>query len=629
MNLRVLSLACSPLLFGAAAALLPVEAAACGGTFCDQANNNMPVDQTGENILFVLAEDHTEAHIQIQYDPETDAEKFGWIVPMLGVPEFSVGSQQLFVNLLNATVPVYGFMSQAEFCGYDESGGGWDTCSGTSGASSASGGDSAGSGGTTGTTGEVPDVLLRTTVGAFDVVVLDGDNAGVVMDWLGDAGYYQDPAAEPILQEYLDDGYIFAAFKLTQGAGVDEIHPVTLRYPGNEPCVPIKLTRIAAQPDMDIRTFFLGSERVGPSNYHNVVVNEAQLDWPNFASNYKEVVSLAVDEEPANGHGFVTEYAGASAIVGANGLYSGEWDHTPFAELKPYLVVDELQAQGLMECNGGRCTYNHPLLVGLLYQFLPVPDGLEEGEFYACLECFEGLIDADAYDPLLFSDALLERIIEPGLHAVELLDTWPFLTRMYTTLSPEEMTEDPVFHQNGDLPEVDMTSNIATQYFPCSGSPQWWLPSGFTVPGNFQQTWPMMPAEMPYAQRIEMIPPVGAPQVEVDNSQLITMLLEALGVASEPIPRDCHDSSAGGSITDSDTDESATAGTGGIDDEGLCACRSDGRAPDPVLAGLGLLLAGGVLRRRRRDSPPTAGGRSAGACARVPAAREGRRGSAR
>ena len=44
----------------------------------------------------------------------------------------------------------------------------------------------------------------------------------------------------------------------------------------------------------------------------------------------------------------------------------------------------------------------------------------------------------------------------------------------------------------------------------------------------FDQTWPEMPEEMPWAHRIELIPPVGAPQVEVDNTQLIDMLLGQL-----------------------------------------------------------------------------------------------------
>ncbi len=40
------------------------------------------------------------------------------------------------------------------------------------------------------------------------------------------------------------------------------------------------------------------------------------------------------------------------------------------------------------------------------------------------------------------------------MHASKLLDTWPALTRMYTTISPDEMTEDPIFHTTPSLPSV-------------------------------------------------------------------------------------------------------------------------------------------------------------------------------
>ena len=93
----------------ATAALLtwavPSSAHACGGTFCDAGPQSMPVDQTGENILFVIEDGRVEAHIQIQYTG--NPEQFAWIVPVMATPEVSVGSDQLFQNLLDATVPTF------------------------------------------------------------------------------------------------------------------------------------------------------------------------------------------------------------------------------------------------------------------------------------------------------------------------------------------------------------------------------------------------------------------------------------------------------------------------------------------------------------------------------------------
>jgi hypothetical protein len=289
-----------------AAWAVPRPAQACGGTFCDGGPAPMPVEQTGETILFVLDGAQIEVHIQIQYDPTTTAEQFAWVVPVTALPEFSVGSQQLFANLLGATVPAYGLGSFSEPCEFGDEGG-LDGCDG---AAEDDGGLKLDIG-----RGEPPpeepEVVLATTVGAFEVFVLDGGTVEGVMQWLGDNGFQQDPAAEPILAEYLAEQFMFVAFRLATDAEAAEIHPITLRMPTTEPCVPIRLTRIAAQEDMEIRALFLGESRVSSSNWPHVTLNPLEIDWMGFGANYRDLVTRAVDEPGADGHAFVTEYAGS------------------------------------------------------------------------------------------------------------------------------------------------------------------------------------------------------------------------------------------------------------------------------------------------------------------------------
>ncbi|MBL8970425.1 MAG: hypothetical protein JNK56_07590, partial [Myxococcales bacterium] len=59
-------------------AMTPDVAEACGGTFCDGViPGPMPVDQSGENVIFVIGDTESEVHIQITIDPNTNAENFG------------------------------------------------------------------------------------------------------------------------------------------------------------------------------------------------------------------------------------------------------------------------------------------------------------------------------------------------------------------------------------------------------------------------------------------------------------------------------------------------------------------------------------------------------------------------
>jgi MYXO-CTERM domain-containing protein len=559
----------------------------------------MPVDQTGETILFVMGPDYVEAHIEIQYEPTPDADKFAWIVPILAVPEFSVGSDPLFDALRGGTVPSYGFTSTFDDCGGDDGDG-----------NGSSAGDPGGTSGDDGNGGDDgPEVVLQETVGAFEVTVLEGGTAASVMQWLEANGYDQDPAAEPILGEYLAEGFLFAAFKLDNDAESDEIHPVVLRFAANEACVPIRLTRIAAADDMDIRTFFLSEHRVVPQTYKHVLVNPLKLQWPTFASNYKEVITLAVDVDEANGRAFVTEYAGPSDVVSTFGVHSNAWDPGAFVSLDPVQAIDVLEAQGLVTCGWvdfdvEGCAYGHPLLRGMLQQYLPVPAGYDEVEFYGCLSCYEDEIDQAAWgDGSSFADAMLTRIVEPGAHAVDLLSTWPMLTRMYTTISPHEMIADPFFHENPDLPEVDLRNQSATRRFLCNGDQVWTLPDGREVytPGG---TWPSFDDEMPWEEEVQETPEIGAPIGLVNNTELIDTKLEEHNCRYDwPSQAACgnggDDGASDGGAEGGDTD-GGTGGSGGQDgsQSSGCACmvQQTPRAGAWALA----LLALGLGRRRRR-----------------------------
>ncbi len=508
---------CLPLL--ALASLSPSRAEACGGTFCDAGPQVMPVDQTGETIVFWIDDSgptpHTEAHIQIQY--EGDAERFAWIIPVMDVPEVLVGSQALFDNVLQATQPVFRTTTTTiGDCG--GFGCGMLAERGDLAGQNAGFGDEEGDGG--------PDILDRGFAGAFEYVTLTGDSVEEVVDWLDAAGYAQDPDAPPILEEYLQEGFVFVAIKLRSGADVDEIHPLAIRYPGEEPCIPIRLTRIAAIEDMAIRAMFLGDARVAPSNWPHVVLNYARLDYANSpAASYPGVVGEAIDE--AGGRAFVTEYAGTDAVVATTSILGPSWDAGRFTELEAVAVVDELIAQGLLETcfEPEGCRFTHPQVRPLLETYLPAPDGISPDEFWACLSCYAGLIDLAAWDPAGFAAAFEERISGPGAHAVAMLADAEYLTRLYTVLSPHEMLEDPLFHTTSGLETIG-TVRDAARINDCDGGPTVFeLPDGRSVALTEQGTMPDL--ELPAAARIEQIPMTGPAQIEVDNGPEIDAALAA------------------------------------------------------------------------------------------------------
>ena len=584
--------------------MTPTPAEACGGTFCDGVlPGDMPVNQTGETILFALDNGFVEAHVQIEYDGG-DAEQFAWLVPVPEIPEVEVGSWRLVQSALAGTVPVYGFENN------------WvcedmDPPPSTTGVGFI---DSPDGGGTSGR----PDVVVEDVVGAFQYVVLQGGTSDSVTQWLLDNGYSSDTEAPAILDDYITEGHVFVAFRLRHGLGVEDIHPVVIRYPGTEACIPIRLTAVAAEDDMRIRALFLGENRVVPTNYRHVQLNRARLNWLGLGSNYDDLVSMAVDAPGADGRAFITEYAGASSTVDTTLLDTSTYDSSVFADMPIVEVIDTLEQQDLVSCSGPTgCFWLHELASSLVHEFIPVPEGLTDGEFYSCLSCYAALIDGEAWDAEAFMAAYDERIVAPMQHANDLLDTWPYLTRLYTTISPHEMTSDPMFTENPDLDDVANRHGAQRNQACCGNAMQ--LPGGRIIAlegtGN---TWPDWPEEMPWAERVEEFTVAGGPPLSLVDE---TANIDAM-IATWNAPRLCSDDDMGtGSGTEGDGTSDGpppTPGTtsgfgddtsGGSDGSGSdagqdgtatgCACnsapRSGGMGWALMLAGLGL----GAMRRRR------------------------------
>ena len=547
------------------AALVPTPAQACGGTFCDgptpQQPTPMPVEQTGENILFVVDGTHVEAHVQIQYSGNPN--RFAWVVPVPRVPEIKAGSQPLFTNLLGATVPT--FATQQSFA----------TCNGSSRADSGGVGcgssdvaeDASFSGGNFPGASEgqpsPPDngaVIAQKPVGAYDTTTLGNVSAEKLIEWLKTNNFQVPDATAKLLADYVAQNYVFVAVRLTPGTSVDEIHPLVFRYEGNEPCVPLKLTAVAAKENMGVRAFFLADTRFAPLKYKHVVLNDLLFNWADVASNsntstpkpiaYEKLVGQAVDSPIAMGRAFVTEYAGTSSIVSTQNISNPNWRSAPFVTAKTRGdAITELKSQGLLTCTFQDCTSTNPLLLPLLHQFIPLPPGETDLYYSTCDSCQVDSPDKP-WDPVSFASELDERILAPGRRALDALQRYGYLTRMFTTISPSEMTVDPEFVDTHEAlkstSQTDVASGrVATRQLQCDNISQLTTVGTRQVaPTKTPAVWPSFP-EMPAAERIEEYQESGAKVVLVDNTRAIDDQLAAYNTSQNwpPAPEFVVDNS--------------------------------------------------------------------------------------
>jgi hypothetical protein len=495
----------------------PAPAGACGGFFCSFA----PMNQVSERILFVDRGDSVTTHVQIAYNGT--AQDFAWILPVPSRPDLAVSHNELFRQLQFATQPT--FLLE------------WDE------------GDSdcgpffppfvrtledaaAESGGVT--------VVSEERVGPYEAVVLAADDPGAVLDWLLSNGYQLTGLGPTLLRPYIDAGMHFLALRLAPDRELGDLQPIAMTYAAERPMIPIMLTAVATEPDLGVTAWVLGQARAVPVNFRHVQINEALIDWFNGGINYDDVVTAAVDEAEG-GLAFVTDYAGPAALMEERLYTEGRWDLDRLRAVEhPGRLVDELLRQGFPRDAQMQALFRRhiPLPPAVLTEGAlrvvfrgnveaydrAVADGtlraVVERAFYNDIDAFEEWTGELVFDAGAFVDDLEAAVVAPLRGAQALFGEFPVLTRLYTTLSAEEMHLDPIFDVNPDLPEVSNLRTAAARW-ECEGDPDSvrfeeltlvvTLKDGREVRSNPFDGFVPRPFDAPAAAVIEQLHTTGAP----------------------------------------------------------------------------------------------------------------------
>jgi hypothetical protein len=110
------------------------------------------------------------------------------------------------------------------------------------------------------TAGAAVDVIARETVGGYDVSRLRAEDSEALSSWLDANGYTLPAGAEPILAEYIDEGWAFVAIRLapeTEG----RLKPLQVSFETARPVYPMRLDQLSTSP-VSLRLYALAdSER--------------------------------------------------------------------------------------------------------------------------------------------------------------------------------------------------------------------------------------------------------------------------------------------------------------------------------------------------------------------------------
>ena len=414
------------------ASTIPSVSQACGGFFC----TTIPINQAAEQIVFRQEPGMVTAMVRIQYSG--NAEDFSWVVPVPDTPELSVGSDLTFNDLEQSTRPRFNLSINGGVCSQDNPN--FALAPDALGAPVAESADS----------GVV--IEQETEVGPFDVQVVSSDNPDDMSIWLADNGYLITDRGDELLAPYINLGMKFVALKLRSGETAGSIQPLIMKYPSDRPMVPIRLTAIAAEDDMGVLVYVVNDQlgRAIPDNYLHVIPNLTKLDWFNGSFNayasYQNLVTDAMDE--AGGQGFATDFAGTITSEISSGFSRILFFGTSFEQLSEIENDAEFLSMSLSS------TTNFSRAVDNLQNFLPLPDGLTVDLYFsptrlASVFTAQELATARAG----MNEYFVTREIEPLQNSVELVPEGAYLTRLFTTLSADEMTLDPTFNYNTTMPD--------------------------------------------------------------------------------------------------------------------------------------------------------------------------------
>ena len=509
--------------------LHPAPAAACG-CFAPP-DPTAPVVQSGENILFYVANGQVTAHIQIQY--AGDAKDFGWLLPLPSVPTLEVGSDDVFRALINRTGPGYReVITYPRHCEWPPSGTDFGAPTFTSPDFGAAPPSDGGGGG-----GPPPSPLVvEGGIGPYDYAVLKADSKKAMLDWLAANRYFVPAGTDDVVAPYIHPGAFFLALRLHSGQSAGDIQPVVVHYASDLPMIPLVLTSVTASANLGVWVWVLGPARAIPRNYHHVVVDDAALDWSNgtftwtVPRNYEAVVSRAVKSAPGK-HAFVTELATPAAPVVPMLFLPGR-----FGDLS-VLRASGIASVYLAYLRGNGYNFDSALIT-VLQKYIKQPPALQSSpgvpvppvSYYANFNFWFTSQPAAfekfdlSFDPVALTNEIEEHVIKPVRAAEALFAKAKYLTRLHTWLAPEDMTADPVFSFNPSLPDVSGQHLSALDYR-CGRVPHTYLGKlttehGFVVDDD-RKPIPLLP----WAERIEILRESGPPEVVTDNAPIIRALL--------------------------------------------------------------------------------------------------------
>jgi MYXO-CTERM domain-containing protein len=226
-------------------------------------------------MIFAVSPQQTTLYDEIEY--QGDPTSFAWVLPIHGVVTVGLSSDALFQALDQATQTtiVAPTLPPCPSCGCNQSTPGFATSGSTSGGSSS---------------GNVT-VLAQQVVGPYDTVQLQSTDPMALSTWLGANGFSIPTNVQPIIAQYVKEGFNFLALRLAPGQGVQAMRPVSVTTPGAGLSLPLRMVAVGTGATVGVTLWVVATGRYQPANFQSFTIAASELtwDWKTNISNYTTV----------------------------------------------------------------------------------------------------------------------------------------------------------------------------------------------------------------------------------------------------------------------------------------------------------------------------------------------------
>ncbi len=111
--------------------------------------------------------------------------------------------------------------------------------------------------------------LASARVGAFETKTISARTSTALLDWLRENEFMISTNAEPVIADYIKQGWVFVASKLARENGAvatNSIHPLSFTFRTQQPVYPMRLTGVDAVP-LQVELYVFGPARAGADHF--------------------------------------------------------------------------------------------------------------------------------------------------------------------------------------------------------------------------------------------------------------------------------------------------------------------------------------------------------------------------